>query len=92
MKKTCFVLFLFAISIMSCGKNSTSPDNPPDPPDSTTTNFAKGADLSWLTEMENNGYKFYTREGTQKDCYQVLKEEGMNSIRLRAWVDPANGW
>lgn len=92
MKKTCFVLFLFAIGIISCGKSSSSPDEPPNPPDSTTTNFAKGADISWLTEMENNGYKFYTRQGTQKDCYQVLKEEGMNSIRLRAWVNPTNGW
>ncbi len=77
MKKTCFVLFLFAIGIISCGKSSTTPENPPKPPDTTgsTTNFAKGADLSWLTEMENNGYKFYTRQGTQKDCYQVLKEK-----------------
>jgi arabinogalactan endo-1,4-beta-galactosidase len=42
--------------------------------------------------MESNGYKFYTRTGQQEDCYQVLKSEGINSIRLRAWVNPTEGW
>lgn len=54
--------------------------------------FAKGADVSWLTEMESQGINFYNRNGTQEDLYQILKEEGINSIRLRAWVNPPGGW
>jgi arabinogalactan endo-1,4-beta-galactosidase len=79
--------------MISCGKNSASP-NPPNPPDSTgnNTGFAKGADISWITEMEANGYAFYNRDGKQEDCYQVMKDEGMNAIRLRAWVNPTAGW
>jgi len=26
-------------------------------------------------------------DGTEADCYDVLKEAGVNAIRLRVWVD-----
>jgi arabinogalactan endo-1,4-beta-galactosidase len=64
----------------------------------TTTNiglsatFAKGADVSWTTQMEASNYKFYNSSGTAEDCMQVLKEKGINSIRLRVWVNPTAGW
>lgn len=54
--------------------------------------FAKGADIGWLTQMESSGYKFYNSSGTQQDCLQILKDKGINSIRLRVWVNPTNGW
>jgi arabinogalactan endo-1,4-beta-galactosidase len=52
--------------------------------------FANGADVSWLPQMEANGYKFYDDNGVQKDCLQILKEHGINSIRMRVWVNPSN--
>jgi arabinogalactan endo-1,4-beta-galactosidase len=52
--------------------------------------FAKGADVSWLPQMEAKGYKFYNDNGTQQDCLQILKDHGINSIRLRTWVNPSN--
>jgi arabinogalactan endo-1,4-beta-galactosidase len=58
----------------------------------TSANFVKGADVSWLTQMEASNYKFYNSSGQQEDCIQILKEKGMNAIRLRAWVNPADGW
>jgi arabinogalactan endo-1,4-beta-galactosidase len=61
----------------------------PTPP---TTFFAKGADVSWVTEMEGMGIKFYNSAGTQTECMQLLKNIGVNSIRLRAWVNGAGGW
>jgi arabinogalactan endo-1,4-beta-galactosidase len=92
MKKTYCILSLF-ISIVSCGKNTAQLNNEPDNPDTTVnTNFAKGADIGWVTQMEAEGYKFYNRDGKQEDCYQVMKDEGMNSIRIRAWVNPKDGW
>lgn len=42
--------------------------------------------------MEASGYKFYNSNGVQQDCIQLLKDKGMNAIRLRAWVNPADGW
>lgn len=53
--------------------------------------FAKGADVGWLTEMEASGKKFYNKAGVQKDLLDILKEQGMDSIRLRVWVNPADG-
>jgi len=54
--------------------------------------FAKGADVGWLTQMEASNVKFFNVAGTQEDCLQIMRELGMNSIRLRVWVNPASGW
>lgn len=57
--------------------------------------FAKGADVSWLPQMEAQGYKFYNDQGAEQDLLQILKDHGIDSIRLRAFVnpsdDPSNG-
>jgi arabinogalactan endo-1,4-beta-galactosidase len=50
--------------------------------------FAKGADVGWLPQMEATGYNFYDTDGKPKDALQLLKERGMNSVRLRVWVNP----
>ena len=54
--------------------------------------FAKGADVGWLSEMESTGVKFFDADGNPKDCLQILKDHGINSIRLRVWVDPPKHW
>ncbi len=56
------------------------------------SSFVKGADISWLTQMETGGRKFYTAAGTEQDCITVLKNLGMNTIRLRVWVNPVGSW
>lgn len=50
--------------------------------------FANGADVSWLSEMETYGYVFKDNSGVQKDCLQILKEKGINALRFRVWVNP----
>jgi len=54
--------------------------------------FAKGADVGWLSQMEASGVKFFDSGGTPQDCLQILQGCGMNSIRLRVWVNPTEGW
>lgn len=60
--------------------------------------FAKGADVSWITELESLGYTFSNAMGTQKELMTLLRDDcGVNSIRLRVWVNPendadVNGW
>ncbi|MBF9236518.1 glycosyl hydrolase 53 family protein [Hymenobacter sp. BT683] len=54
--------------------------------------FAKGADVSWITQMEQANYRFYNRAGTEQELFQLLRGYDMNSIRLRVWVNPAGGW
>lgn len=50
--------------------------------------FAKGADISWVTELESNGHRFYNAAGEERECTALMKECGLNAIRLRVWVDP----
>lgn len=52
--------------------------------------FAKGADIGWLQQMEATGYKFYDDQGLEQDCFKILKDHGINTIRLRTWVNPSN--
>lgn len=55
--------------------------------------FAKGADVSWITEMEANGEKFYNVAGQETELMKLLRDEcGITAIRLRVWVDPTDGW
>ena len=66
----------------SCGPKSASNGSSDD-------DFALGADISWYTEYESRGHKFYNLEGKEGDCNQVMKDCGLNAVRLRVWVDPA---
>ena len=50
--------------------------------------LARGADVSWCTEMEADGRKFYNAEGTETEMMALMKEIGMTAIRLRVWVNP----
>ncbi|MEK3685064.1 glycosyl hydrolase 53 family protein [Paenibacillus sp. FSL R10-2736] len=57
---------------------------------SVSGGFSKGADISWLPQMEALGYKFYNDNGQEEDLLQILKEHGIDSIRIRAWVNPSD--
>jgi arabinogalactan endo-1,4-beta-galactosidase len=59
----------------------------------TTPAFAKGADISWVTEMEAANYKFINKAGAQQDLFALLKNDyALNTIRLRVWVSPTGGY
>lgn len=73
----------------------TNPVPEPSTPVIKETGFAKGADVSWLTQMESEGRKFYTpgKDRKEMECMQLLRDYcGVNSIRLRVWVNPKDGW
>ena len=90
------LLFLLPILLLaSCGgTEQPGGETPPEPTsyDVPTPSFAKGADISWVSEMESMGRTFKKRDGTPADIFDVLKELGINSIRLRVWVNPTGGW
>lgn len=57
-------------------------------PHEATTAFMRGADISWYTEMATDGQKFYNTSGEERTCPALMKEIGMNMVRLRVWVNP----
>ncbi|MGP6486438.1 galactosidase [Duffyella gerundensis] len=54
----------------------------------TPVDFVKGADISTLPELEKQGGKFYNAANQQQDPIAILKANGINTLRLRLWVDP----
>ncbi|WP_340111841.1 glycoside hydrolase family 53 protein [Maribellus mangrovi] len=77
------LLFISIVILLFAGcKPDASSDN--------ETTFAKGADISWLPQMEAGGYIFYNENSEEEDCFQILKDHGINAIRLRTFVDPSD--
>ena len=85
MKQTKLILLasIFAFSLLGCEKTPSgqTPVNPG--PEGGTTDkdttevvepavYAKGADISWLTQMEADGVKFYSYNGQDADCFEIM--------------------
>ena len=53
--------------------------------------FILGMDASSVPSLEAGGVQFYDFDGTEKDVFAILAENGINYIRVRVWVDPFDG-
>lgn len=49
--------------------------------------FIKGMDISMLKELEEHGAQYFL-SGRRMDLFELLKQCGTNTIRLRIWTDP----
>ena len=56
--------------------------------DNITDEFIMGMDASCVPALEASGVKYYDFDGTEKDVYLILSENGINYIRVRIWNDP----
>lgn len=83
---------LFACEDNPYGPTGHVPSTPKPEKPAQRVEYAKGADISWLTQMEADGQKFYTAAGQEMECTALMKELGFNAIRLRVWVNPEGGW
>ncbi len=52
-------------------------------------NMVRGADASYVTYEEAHGKKYYLN-GVQEDALTIMKNEGVNLVRLRLYNDPGN--
>ena len=75
-------------TISACSSSSTKEEQNEEKVEEMV-GFYKGADISWVTELESKGQKFYNANGQERECTALMKEYGMNAIRLRVWVDPS---
>ncbi|MBR4031458.1 MAG: glycosyl hydrolase 53 family protein [Clostridia bacterium] len=53
-----------------------------------TDEFIMGMDASCVPSLEDSGVKYYDYDGTEKDVYEILSQNGINYIRVRIWNDP----
>lgn len=54
--------------------------------------FALGADISWTIEQEAQGVVNHDEMGNPMENTALMKEYGINAIRLRVWVDSETGF
>ncbi len=52
----------------------------------------RGGDLSSLPKNEAFGASYRYEDGTAGDALAILRSAGMNYVRLKIWVDPADGY
>ena len=56
------------------------------------TYFVKGADVGFLQGQERRGVVFHDRNGRERECLELLKNDyQISGIRMRVWVNPRGG-
>lgn len=76
MKKLSSLIIMFLTMLPVCGQGAS---------------LILGADIGWNTEYEQKGYKFYNWQGEERECTALMKELGMNAVRIRVWVEDEQG-
>lgn len=85
---TCCRIIIISLIILysSCAKDSSSP-----PANNrifySWTQFAMGADLSYVNAVEDHG-GMYKDSGVVKDPFLIFKNHGANIVRVRLWHNP----
>ncbi len=77
---------LFLLIVISCRKEDSSSPKP----DTGNPGFISAVDISAYPEISLTNPAFYNSDGHPKDFLALLKENGVNTIRLRLWVNPGD--
>lgn len=76
----------------AAGETTNTPQSVTQTSNERTTTYWLGADISGTTAMEAHGAKFYNTSGEERENTALMKELGMNAVRLRVWVNPKGGF
>ncbi len=79
-------IFFFVFLFSSCDKDDVDTLVP----DNDSSKFITAVDISRYPEILNFNPEFYNLEGNQENFISILKENDVNTIRLRLWVNPIN--
>ena len=79
-----YYIFIF-ILIFSCQSNGSDNDNHWG---GEFSDLISAVDISYYPTIAENGTLFYNDQGDQINFLNSLFEKGVNTIRLRLWVDP----
>ena len=85
MTKTIPIIIIFFVCI-ACSTNETRTNVPAD----NVQEFIKAVDISSYPEISATNPTFYDVGGNAKNFLTILKENGVNTVRLRLWVNPNN--
>lgn len=79
-----YLFIILSFLFVSCTKNKVTKISLP-----TTTEFIRGADLSALPQLEAYNNVFYNSDGQEQDFLTILKNAGLNTVRLKLWKNSA---
>lgn len=82
MKKITQIAYIIFLFFISCTKDENSSP--------VTKDFVTAVDISQYPEIASSNISFKDFNGNQKDLLDLLKENGVNTIRLRLWVNPVD--
>ena len=74
------LLFVLVV-ILSCSQENTSSDI-------TQRNEILAVDISSIPEIRESNDTFFDSQGSSESILTILKDKGVNTIRLRLWVEP----
>lgn len=86
MKKNFYFLISIFFLVLSCKKSNT-PSITVVPEDFS---FINAADVSFIPEIRTSGYVVKNSIGINEDMLNTLRSAGVNTFRLRIWVNPSN--
>ena len=83
------IIFLSIFLVFACRKKTIPPVIPPviTP---IEDNFIRGADLSFLPEIEQAGTQFFNADSVAGNVLSIMQSTGCNTVRIRLWVNPSN--
>ncbi|MCL3781535.1 arabinogalactan endo-1,4-beta-galactosidase [Prolixibacteraceae bacterium JC049] len=79
-------IFLALVFLCACSGNDTKVE-----PVQENELVVKGVDISRLPQIEKEGTQFFNASNVAQNFLSILKENGVNTIRLKLWVDPIDG-
>ncbi len=82
MKRTSQILVIILLVLISCKKDEHDI--------LVIKDFVSAVDISQYPEISSSNTFFKDLNGNQKDFLEILKESGINTIRLRMWVNPTS--
>ena len=86
-------LFLLLTVFVACSSSEDNNDSTPTDDEIVIDpiiddSFYKGADLSYVNEMEDCGATYTNANNIEKDPFLIFKEAGANLVRVRLWHNP----
>ena len=81
------ILITFFFALLGCDAQNQEPVQPTP----TADDFVRGADLSFLPEMEAAGTVFFDANNQQMEALSIFQKNGCNMVRIRVWHTPAKG-
>ena len=94
LRNVCSSLLLLSLSLgMAFARSNTASDAVKqqievEKVDGISDDFICGVDISSLRDVEKAGGKFFNHNGEEEDIFKILKDNGVNWVRLRVWNNP----